>query len=534
MKAIVIGSTKQLLFFAIYGFFGSIIVFLAAAVWLLNARSELDLWHTTELKHEYHQQSGLKNFDEYMALEKDLFSELDNKIYQTYQPSKPSPINRYETGSLSDPRVWQTNWNRSFEWSNPSAEYGVLFIHGMSDSPYAISHLAKHFRDSAYVLGLRLPGHGTIPAGLTGIAWPDLASAVKLATEHMKSKLNGKPLYVVGFSTGAALALNLELENSAKTVSGTLSIDSVTSNDSVSASKPETIQPVYSGMVFISPAIGLQPIAAGAKWQAMLGNVLGYEKLFWNSISVEYDPFKYASFAVNAGDVVYQLSQRNYQITSTMNNRQLQALPPILTFQSLADDTVSSTAVVDHLYQFLPSDKHELVIFDINRNPNNRQLIVNDPMEEMSSIWLINAMNYKLTMIENDIKREHYVQQTRVQKTSIQQSSVQMTSAQQTTSQQAIVQQHEMGGGDSQTSKPLALEWPRGVYSLSHVALPFPESDPLYGPNYLKETNHIQIGQAKFTGERGLFGIPAAEMLRQKWNPFYPFMIEQMEAFIEP
>ncbi|WP_153916113.1 alpha/beta hydrolase [Shewanella sp. TC10] len=497
MKAIVIGSTKQLVFFAIYGFIGSIIVFLAAVVWLLNARSELELWHTTELKHEYHQQSGLKNFDEYMALESDLFSELDNKIYQTYQPSKPSLINRYEKGSLSDPGVWETNWNRTFEWPNPSAEYGVLFIHGMSDSPYAMSHLAKHFRDSAYVLGLRLPGHGTIPAGLTGITWPDLASAVNLATEHMKSKLNGKPLYVVGFSTGAALALNLELENSAETFSAGLSLDSVTSIDSATSIEPEessqlaTIKPVYSGMVFISPAIGLQPIAAGAKWQAMLGNVLGYEKLFWNSISAEYDPFKYASFAVNAGDVVYQLSQRNYQITSTMSNEQLQALPPILTFQSLADDTVSSTAVVEHLYQFLPSDKHELVIFDINRNPNNRQLIVNDPMEEMAPLWLNNALNYKLTLIENDIEREHFVQMT----------SIQMNNAQQV----------EMGQDDSQTSKPLALEWPRGVYSLSHVALPFPESDPLYGPDYLKETNHIQIGQAIFTGERGSQIIPAPQ-----------------------
>ncbi|WP_285164913.1 alpha/beta hydrolase [Shewanella goraebulensis] len=497
MKALVIGSTKQLLFFAVYGLIGSIIVFLAAVVWLLNARSELDLWHTTELKHEYHQQSGLKTFNEYIALENDLFSELESKIYQTYQPSKSSLINRYETSSLSDPRMWKTNWNRTFEWSNPSAEYGVLLIHGMSDSPYAMSHIAKHFRDSAYVLGLRLPGHGTIPAGLTDITWPDLASAVNLATEHMKSKLNGKPLYVVGFSTGAALALNLELENSVKTVLSTHS------------SEPLAMKSVYSGMVFISPAIGLQPIAAGAKWQALLGNVLGYEKLFWNSISAEYDPFKYTSFAVNAGDVVYQLSQRNYQITSTMNNEQLKSLPPILTFQSLADDTVSSTAVVEHLYQFLPSSRHQLVIFDINRNPNNRQLIVNDPMEEMAPLWLNNAMDYRLTLIENDIEREHYVQETKIQNT--------------------ITDK-----GKSQTSEPLKLEWPRGVYSLSHVALPFPEPDPLYGPHYQKENAHIQIGQAIFTGERGLFGIPASEMLRQKWNPFYPYMIEQIEGFIVP
>ncbi|WP_394495691.1 alpha/beta hydrolase [Shewanella sp. ENK2] len=481
MKAIVIGSTKQLLFFAVYGFIGSIIVFIAILVWLLNARAELDIWHTTELKHEYHQQLGLKNFAEYLSLESDLFSEIENKIYQSYSPETPSVINRYETGSLSDPNGWNYNWNRSFEWKKADAEFGVLLIHGMSDSPYAMSHLAKHFKKNAHVLGLRLPGHGTIPAGLTGITWPDLASAVDLATQHMKQQLNGKPLYVVGFSTGAALALNIELEAIAR------------GNETH-----------YQGMIFLSPAIGLQPIAAGAKWQAMLGRFLGYEKLFWNSISVEYDPFKYSSFAVNAGDVVYQLSQRNHQIIESFSTEQLGSLAPILTFQSLADDTVSSNAVVNNLYQYLPSKQHELVIFDINRNPNNHQLIINDPMDEMAKLWLQEPMGYQLTLIENDTEREHFVKETR------------------------------LASAESLTSEALPFEWPRGVYSLSHVALPFPKADPLYGPDFLKEVSHIQIGQAIFTGERGLFGIPAAEMLRQKWNPFYPYMLNKMDEVINP
>ncbi|MCC4832031.1 alpha/beta fold hydrolase [Shewanella sp. 10N.7] len=481
MKAIVIGSTKHALFFAIYGFIGSVIALLVAIVWLLNARAELDPWHTTHLTQEFHQQSGINTFTEYLTLEDKLFAELDSKIYQQYIPEIPSVINRYESGSLSDPNIWDINWNRSFEWQNEQAEFGVLFIHGMSDSPYAISHLAKEFKQSAHVLGLRLPGHGTIPAGLAEITWPDLVSAVALATSHMKAKLNGKPLYVVGFSTGAALALNLELER-------------IASNKSAD----------YQGMVFISPAIGLAPIAAGAKWQALLGNVLGYEKLFWNSISVEYDPFKYTSFAVNAGDVVYQLAQRNLDIVQLLTQEQKQHIPPVLTFQSIADDTVSSAAVIQNLYQYLPENKHRLVVFDINRNPNNHQLITNDPLNEMASLWADLPMNYQLNMIENDRERDHYVQE------------------------------RIFVGGEVKAENGMPLAWPLGVYSLSHVALPFPELDPLYGPHYQKQNPHIQIGQAIFKGERGLFGIPAAEMLRQKWNPFYPYMIEQMELFIKP
>ena len=143
-------------------------------------------------------------------------------------------------------------------------------------------------------------------------------------------------------------------------------------------------------------------------------------------------------------------------------------------------------------------------MFDINRNPNNHQLITNDPLNEIASLWLNLPMNYQLSIIENNPDRDHYVQE------------------------------HLVADGESKDVNSMSLEWPKGVYSLSHVALPFPESDTLYGPHYQKENAHIQIGQAIFKGERGLFGIPASEMLRQKWNPFYPYMIEKIEGFIKP
>ena len=35
--------------------------------------------------------------------------------------------------------------------------------------------------------------------------------------------------------------------------------------------------------------------------------------------------------------------------------------------------------------------------------------------------------------------------------------------------------------GAPATERALDLAWPRNVFSLSHVALPFPPDDPLYG-----------------------------------------------------
>ncbi len=43
-------------------------------------------------------------------------------------------------------------------------------------------------------------------------------------------------------------------------------------------------------------------------------------------------------------------------------------MPPVLTFQSVVDFTVSTQAVVSALYGNLPANGSELVLFDVNRN----------------------------------------------------------------------------------------------------------------------------------------------------------------------
>ena len=59
--------------------------------------------------------------------------------------------------------------------------------------------------------------------------------------------------------------------------------------------------PRPAGIILISPEIGISEIAAFADWQAWLGDLLGLDNLSWNVVQPEYDPYKYNSFAVNAG-----------------------------------------------------------------------------------------------------------------------------------------------------------------------------------------------------------------------------------------
>lgn len=236
-----------------------------------------------------------------------------------------------------------------------------------------------------------------------------------------------------------------------------------------------------------------------------MGRLLGQDKLYWNSIQTEYDPFRYQSFAVNAGDVVYRLTLRNQTLLAGLTEKQYKAIAPILTFQSVVDDTVSSLSVVEKLYQHLPVSKgHELVLFDVNRKHSHNQLLMHDPLAPFAPFWLKTPLPYRLSLLENNIQHDHHVQVRELASNS-----------------------------NSSDVQALALIWPKEVYSLSHVALTFPIEDTLYGPLASEEPDKIQIGRGIYQGERGIFSVTAADMLRQKWNPFYPYMMSRMDEFTQ-
>ena len=78
----------------------------------------------------------------------------------------------------------------------------------------------------------------------------------------------------------------------------------------------------------------------------------------------------------------------------------------------------------------------------------------------------------------------------------------------------------------------LDLAWPKSIYSLSHVALPFPANDPLYGVEEEEQSPGIRLGSLAPRGEKGVLQVPAADMLRQRWNPFYSYIEQRALEFM--
>ena len=165
-----------------YGTVGAAVVLLIVFVVYLNGRADLQIWHLAELDEEFTADSDVQTFTDYLALEERLFRQLDALVYAKIPNNQHQQINRYNRGSLSDPERWSPNWNRSFTLNADSPKAAVLLLHGMSDSPYSLRHLGERLHAAgANVLGLRMPGHGTAPSGLTDITWQDMAAAVRIA-----------------------------------------------------------------------------------------------------------------------------------------------------------------------------------------------------------------------------------------------------------------------------------------------------------------------------------------------------------------
>ena len=92
---------------------------------------------------------------------------------------------------------------------------------------------------------------------------------------------------------------------------------------------------------------------------------------------------------------------------------------------------------------------------------------------------------------------------------------------------------HQRRPGETEvTQTDLGLSWPADIYSLAHVALPFPPDDPVYGGPSASKSRSIQLGNLVLRGERGVLEIGASDMLRLRWNPFHSYVEQRTVAVI--
>ena len=461
-----------------------------ATIWLVRgfeARKmpELAIWHTYSLKNEFHARdypNGI-SFEQYQQLELRLDAELDENIYLQIDADNLGQFNRYDKSSRVYAGPTGRKWNRSFEIviSNPVG--GILLLHGASDSPYSVRALSEIFAEQGfYVLALRIPGNGTIPSGLKQAQLDDWLAVTRMGVEHVSEKIGQvTPLYLGGYSVGAALILDYTL-------------DALTD---ASLAVPEKL-------FLYSPAIGITKFARFSGWDVALSTIPWFEKFAWVSIQPEYDPYKYNSFAKNAGHTTYLLTEGlRKKILANRELSEWQSLPPIISFQSLVDSTVHIGTLVSELYLQLPANGSELVLFDINRASDLHRFIVDRERAMLDQLQAGQTTQFDFTLITNKSGDTRKVQaRTRA------------------------------AGMASFSAEDLKRQWPAGVYSLSHVAIPFEDADPWYGAATEFDGEQVlSIGAIAPRGEQGLLTVPSAQFMRLRHNPFFDYVAERTRNF---
>jgi len=446
---------------------------------------DLEAWHRYVPADATASDLETATFADYQRREDTVFREVRDRIERTSAGSALPQANRYDRRSRSHPSRIGPDGNRSYEIV-PAGEIlgGALLIHGLTDSPYSMRAVGETLKASGYYgLALRMPGHGTVPAGLTTVVWEDWLAAVRVGVRRVREQIGpDKPLVLVGYSNGGALVLKYAL-------------DEVERGNG----------PRRTRLVLISPMIGVPSFAWMARVISLLGPIPYFEKARWLDVMPEYNPFKYNSFPANAALQSWRLSTDvQAHILRLGKAGRLKALPPVLAFQSLVDATVSTAAVVHALFDQLDGNGSELVLFDINRLSGMEPFIEAAAATTLSRLTDASPRRYGRSLVTN-----------------ADQDSLE------------VVERSIRPDRTEIVTRPLGLAWPPEMFSLAHIALPFTLDDDVYGRNPRPSSfDVVRLGTLSPRGERAVLTVPLETLMRASCNPFFPYLAARLTAWV--
>ena len=434
-----------------------------------------------EFEHEFDaSQEDQTDWAAYLAIENKLAAELEEKIDSDTRPD--SLVDRFSADSLTFPDNYDGNWNRSYEMLAAAPRGVAVLLHGLTDSPYSMLSTAQALVGAGYnVVVPRMPGHGFAVGGLLQARWEDWTAVVRIAIRHtMELQGSDQALLLVGYSNGGLMAVDYALQ-----------CDEIAD------------LPCPDGLVLLSPAIAVTPLAIVTNWHAAISWMPYFEKFKWLSLLPEIDPFKFTSFPKRAAWEIYKISKRMHK--QLRQPGEAAKLPPVLTFQSVVDNTVTASAIVTNLYDKLPANGSELVVYDINRNSTLLHLMKNLPGDPADYFESAAPLNFGVTILRN---RNRYSLE---------------------------VDAWSLAAGQSiPVVNRTDFNWPRGIYSLSHIAVPFSADDQVYGDGSGRSDDNpgVVFGALAPRGEQGVLQLTSDYFLRTRYNPFFGFQASYLTEWL--
>jgi esterase/lipase len=411
----------------------AIAVSVAAAVYLWLAISSrrqpaLQVWHTARLDAEFHARDAAASSSLADYLDQSAASSRSWTASRRRRSAFPSAI------PVVDATIRDLPGQLEPQLRDTAAEIrGVaLLLHAHRLAVQPAPHREILCESGFYVLGLRLPGHGTVPASLAEVTRRDWLAAVRIGAKHATAQAGpDAPFWIVGYSNGAALALDHALATLAD---------------------PSLGRPTQ--LVLLSPAVGVSPFAAIGRWHRPLSMLPFFEKFRWHTIYPEHDPFKYNSFPKSAAFETHRLIvELRRELDRIADAGRIDELPAVLAFQSVADATVRTAAVLDSLFLKLAGTNSELVAFDINRVSYMQDYFAGDPGELLARLCVPAGPPFRLTLVTNADRDS-----------------------------QEVIARRWSPGSSRPVDEPLGLSWPLGVFRCRTCRCPSRPTTPSTAP----------------------------------------------------
>lgn len=217
---------------------------------------------------------------------------------------------------------------------------GALLIHGLLDSPFTMRDIAQQLQQQGILTrAILLPGHGTIPADLLTASHEKWYETVRYGIQTLKAEV--EQVFVMGFSTGGALALKAALEDAE--IAGVIQLC-----------------PVFRIRAFVDWIIN---------WR-YLTNFFMHDPE-WIEKNNEINPAKYQSLPYHAVSEVTALTRSLREIDGFYDLKS-----PLLMILSAQDETISSRAAI-HYFKHLKGHQHQLLLYsEKNHSPKDQRIHV--------------------------------------------------------------------------------------------------------------------------------------------------------------
>lgn len=301
------------------------------------------------------------SFAEYISTMRDIIEKTRHDV---------TPQNRELIIDANSPYEWIPEAPEAKNAATGKIRNGILLIHGLFDSPHMLYSIAQHFMAKNFLVRtILLPGHGTIPGDLLNTHYAAWVQATDFGVNSFTTEVEN--LYIAGFSTGGALALNHAYYN-----------------------------PMLKGLILFAPAIKLRrQFAIISNINHLMTRTVGGIK--WYTRGEDNDYAKYHSHNFNSAHQVYLLTKK----IAEEHNKTLLKTPVFMALSE--DDEVLDSENSIAYFKSLPTISNRMYFY------NDKQLTFDDPrIHSLNSTYPNkNILNFSHVCLPIAPEHPHYGEQ---------------------------------------------------------------------------------------------------------------------------